>query len=94
MFKCHWYDKNLDNRDMYLLFVMTNTRWFEDDPYILVNTAKQVFYIDDPKVMSGWKVVQFIKHKNIWDLPNPQQNEDEYTGDDQNVHQEDSSKHT
>lgn len=75
LFKCHWYDTNPDKvnsliQDMYLLPVNTNTRWFDEDPYILANTAKQVFCMYDPKARGGWKVVQFILHINIWNLSN------------------------
>ncbi|CAL8993019.1 unnamed protein product [Prunus brigantina] len=32
--------------------------WYDDDPYILANMAKQIVYLDDLKAGSGWKVVQ------------------------------------
>ena len=28
--------------------------------------AKQVFYLDDPAMGEGWKVVQVMSHRNIW----------------------------
>ncbi|KAL6124803.1 hypothetical protein ACLB2K_077312 [Fragaria x ananassa] len=28
--------------------------------------AKQVFYLDDPAMSEGWKVVQVMSHRNIW----------------------------
>ncbi|KAB2635649.1 hypothetical protein D8674_026183 [Pyrus ussuriensis x Pyrus communis] len=71
---------------MYLLFVNKNTRWFESDPYILGNTVKLVLYLDDPKLKGGWKVVQFLIHRNIWNLP--AQDGDEDTNNDQDVHDE------
>ncbi|CAL9017711.1 unnamed protein product, partial [Prunus brigantina] len=41
-----------------LLSVNTNKTWYDDDPYILANMAKQIVYLDDPKAGHGWKVVQ------------------------------------
>ncbi|KAM1965036.1 hypothetical protein ACFX15_045434 [Malus domestica] len=30
--------------------------------------AKQIFYIDDPKAERGWKVVQKIEHRGVYDI--------------------------
>ncbi|KAM1304840.1 hypothetical protein ACFX1X_022574 [Malus domestica] len=30
--------------------------------------AKQIFYIDDPKAVRGWKVVQKIEHRGVYDI--------------------------
>ncbi|KAB2602169.1 hypothetical protein D8674_003174 [Pyrus ussuriensis x Pyrus communis] len=31
--------------------------------------AKQVFYLDDPKAGNGWKVVQKIDRRGLYDIP-------------------------
>ncbi|KAM0978832.1 hypothetical protein ACFX2C_014761 [Malus domestica] len=31
--------------------------------------AKQIFYINDPKVGKGWKVVRKIEHRGLYDIP-------------------------
>ncbi|KAL2542739.1 Uncharacterized protein Adt_03717 [Abeliophyllum distichum] len=31
--------------------------------------AKQVFYVNDPKAGGGWKVVQKMDHRNIYNIP-------------------------
>ncbi|KAL6225384.1 hypothetical protein ACLB2K_004234 [Fragaria x ananassa] len=49
-----------------LLSVNTNTSWYENDPFILATQAKQVFYLDDPKGVAGWKVVNVMSHRNIY----------------------------
>ncbi|KAL6178392.1 hypothetical protein ACLB2K_049910 [Fragaria x ananassa] len=30
--------------------------------------VKQVFYLDDPAMGEGWKVVQVMSHRNIWSV--------------------------
>ncbi|KAM1584933.1 hypothetical protein ACFX1Z_037859 [Malus domestica] len=40
-----------------LLSVNTTKTWYDDDLYILATMAKQIVYLDDPKVGRGWKVV-------------------------------------
>ena len=40
--------------------------WYENEPFILATMAKQVFYLDDPAMSEGWKVVQVMSHRNIW----------------------------
>ena len=42
---------------------------FAEEPVILVTQAQQVFYLDDPKNGSNWKVMQVIWNKRIWDMP-------------------------
>ncbi|KAM1948751.1 hypothetical protein ACFX15_008901 [Malus domestica] len=41
--------------------------------------AKQVFYINDPKVRRGWKFVQRIDHKGVYDIldSDPVDNDDD-----------------
>ncbi|CAL8084897.1 unnamed protein product [Prunus armeniaca] len=46
-----------------------NRTWYDDDPYILVNMATQIVYLDDPKAGSGWNVVQKMDHRNVYAIP-------------------------
>ncbi|KAB2607434.1 hypothetical protein D8674_007151 [Pyrus ussuriensis x Pyrus communis] len=56
-------------RDHGLLSVNTTTHWYDEDPYILATMAKQIFYLDDPKAGNGWKVVQKIERRGLYDIP-------------------------
>ncbi|KAA0053293.1 CACTA en-spm transposon protein [Cucumis melo var. makuwa] len=47
----------------------TSRFWYMEEPVILATQAHQVFYVDDPKNGSNWKVVQVIQNKRIWDVP-------------------------
>ncbi|CAL2277072.1 unnamed protein product [Prunus armeniaca] len=54
MFKCRWFDTNPNRQgsvkiDHGLLSVNINRTWYDDDPYILANMARQIVYLDDPK---------------------------------------------
>ncbi|CAN6578520.1 unnamed protein product [Malus baccata var. baccata] len=74
LFKCLWFDTNPHSRtsvkqDHGLLSVNTTKCWYNEDPYILATMAKQIFYLDDPKAGSGWKVVQKIDRRGLYDIP-------------------------
>nr|XP_028957468.1 uncharacterized protein LOC114824488 [Malus domestica] len=74
LFKCLWFDTNPHNRtsvkqDHGLLSVNTTRHWYDEDPYILATMAKQIFYLDDPKAGNGWKVVQKIDRRGLYDIP-------------------------
>lgn len=73
LFKCHWYNTNTKRKgiiyDFHLTSVNVNTQWYKDDPYVLPTQAHQVFYVDDPKLGLGWKVVHRFEHRHLWDVP-------------------------
>ncbi|XP_004289306.1 PREDICTED: uncharacterized protein LOC101300964 [Fragaria vesca subsp. vesca] len=67
LFKCKWFNTDPSRRrstilDRGLLSVDSNSVWYENEPFILVTMAKQVFYLDDPAMGEGWKVVQDSPH--------------------------------
>ncbi|CAN6552438.1 unnamed protein product [Malus baccata var. baccata] len=87
LFKCHWFNTDPSRRgsikrDYHLISVNTNTRWYDNDPYILATQAKQVFYVADPKVGTGWKVIQRIQHRNVWDIQEKGNSEGDSSDDD------------
>ncbi|XP_050107863.1 uncharacterized protein LOC126586944 [Malus sylvestris] len=95
LFKCHWFNTDPSRRgsikrDYHLISVNTNTRWYDNDPYILATQAKQVFYVADPKASTGWKVIQRIQRKNVWDIPEKGNSEGD-SSDDDVTYQENSS---
>ncbi|CAL8085665.1 unnamed protein product [Prunus armeniaca] len=74
MFKCRWFDTNPNRQgsvkiDHGLISVNINRTWYDDDPFILANMAKQIVYLDDPKAGSGWKVVQHMDQRNVYAIP-------------------------
>lgn len=87
VFKCRWFNTNPHRqgnvkRDYGVLLVDTTRTWYDNDPYILASMGKQVFYVDDPKAGRGWKVVQRIKHRNVYAILDWDPSSD---GDDINV---------
>lgn len=78
LFKCEWFNtqprffrkKKIHRilRDYHLTSLNTTNVWYKDDPYVLAKQAQQIFYLDDPKLGSGWKVIQKIQHRHVWDV--------------------------
>ncbi|CAL9006046.1 unnamed protein product [Prunus brigantina] len=74
MFKCRWFDTNPNRQgsvkiDHGFLSVNINRTWYDDDPYILANMARQIVYLDDPKAGSGWKVAQQMDQRIVYAIP-------------------------
>lgn len=72
VFKCRWFNTETENMrfDNGLTSIDTSTSWYENSPFCLAKTARQVFYIDDPKAgdnnSSHWKVVISVSHRGIY----------------------------
>ncbi|CAM8999586.1 unnamed protein product [Rhodiola kirilowii] len=71
VFDCTWFntdpkDRGSTKRDYGLLSVDTSTTWYEDWPYCIATTARQVFYLDDLKAGDNWKVVNVVSHRGIY----------------------------
>ncbi|CAM8951223.1 unnamed protein product [Rhodiola kirilowii] len=71
LFECIWFntdptDRGSTKRDYGLLSLDTSTSWYEDWPYCLATTARQVFYLDDLKAGEPWKVVNVVSHRGIY----------------------------
>jgi len=81
LFKCNWFDtdvkKNRFRYDLGFKLINTSRFWYKDDPYILATQAIQVFYIDDPKLRNNWKIVQIVQNKQVWDVPEVEELENE-----------------
>uniref|UniRef100_A0A2N9GAQ5 Transposase-associated domain-containing protein n=1 Tax=Fagus sylvatica TaxID=28930 RepID=A0A2N9GAQ5_FAGSY len=97
LFECDWWD--IGNRtgmqkDEHFTSVNTSRTWYESDPFILACQASQVFYLNDTKLGSSWKVVQNMSHRNIYDIPivpegeNEEDDEDNSVGENAHVQQE------
>ena len=44
---------------------------------ILATQAYQVFYLEDPKNGTNWKIVQVVQNKHVWDVPEGEDIENE-----------------
>nr|GLL25436.1 uncharacterized protein LOC109154451 [Ipomoea trifida] len=47
--------------------IKVSSFWYKNDPYVLASQAKQVFYLNDPKLGLNWRVVQQFQHRHIYD---------------------------
>ncbi|CAL2227430.1 unnamed protein product [Prunus armeniaca] len=66
MFKCRWFDTNPNRHgsvkiDHDLLSANINRTWYDNDPYILANMARQIVYLDDPKAGSSYVTDQRLE---------------------------------
>ncbi|CAM8882979.1 unnamed protein product [Rhodiola kirilowii] len=71
VFKCRWFNTDPTERgnvkiDHGLISVDTSTSWYEDIPFCVASTARQVFYIDDPKSGDNWKIVNTISQRGTY----------------------------
>ncbi|CAI9294838.1 unnamed protein product [Lactuca saligna] len=53
----------------HFISIDTTKKAYDEDPFVLANQAKQVFYINDPTRDSGWKIIERSTHRHLWDLP-------------------------
>lgn len=54
-------------KDKHFTSINTDALWYENEPYVLADQVKQVFYIDDNMVGDPLKVVQRVNHHHIWE---------------------------
>ncbi|XP_065875374.1 uncharacterized protein [Euphorbia lathyris] len=78
VFKCDWWDvsekRNGIRDDGKSGSVNFSRKWYVDQPFVL---ASQVFYIDDIKNGGYWKIVQRVQPRNLYNIPEIEQKEDE-----------------
>ncbi|KAL3626909.1 hypothetical protein CASFOL_029220 [Castilleja foliolosa] len=73
LFKCDWYDLGKKKRtglqkEGNIVSVRVDGKWYEEDSYILADQARQVFYINDPKLGTNWRVVIPVSHRHVYDV--------------------------
>ena len=55
--------------DYNIMSINISSQWYKDEPFILASQAEKVFYLDDLKDDSNWKVVYKVNHRHLWDFP-------------------------
>ncbi|CAH9105405.1 unnamed protein product [Cuscuta europaea] len=82
IFKCEWFDlgrkKAGIRKEGNITSIRITNKWYENDSYILADQARQVVYINDPKLGVDWRVVQPFQHRHIYDVPEQQNEEKNY----------------
>lgn len=95
LFQCDWFDTNPNKRriqrDYDLISINVSTTWYGSEPFVFATQASQVFYVDDYKLGSNWKVVQKVKQRNIWDVEEKVDEEDILDDSFTNAYQESDS---
>ena len=73
IFKWEWYEteerKKRVRTENHITSINIGSKWYRNEPFILANQAKQVYYLRDDKFGSNWKVVEKVYHRHLWDVP-------------------------
>jgi len=72
LFKCKWFDlrkKTGMRKDNNFTSICVKRFWYEQDSFVLATQAKQVFYIDDPKLGENWRIVLKFQDRHLYDVP-------------------------
>ncbi|XP_028060576.1 uncharacterized protein LOC114264176 [Camellia sinensis] len=72
LFQCEWFNSG-SSRTMrvepHFTTVDVTSRWYKDDSFVLPSQVEQVFYVNDTKLGTSWRVVEKFQHRGIWDVP-------------------------
>lgn len=74
LFKCDWWNVG-DNSGMHIdkdwkiISVNLSRKWYHDQPYVLANQVRQVYYLPDLKLGKNWHVVETFSPRNYYDVP-------------------------
>ncbi|KAG8372858.1 hypothetical protein BUALT_Bualt12G0110700 [Buddleja alternifolia] len=69
LFKCDWYEGRSVQKDKYGCTSINTTKpWKTNEPYVLASQAQQVFYVNDIKLGSDWKVVIEAQGRSSWSI--------------------------
>ena len=73
LFKYRWFDTNKNkkprmHKELGYKSINTSHFLFAEVPVILATQAHQVFYLEDPKNSTNWKIVQVLQNKRVWDV--------------------------
>ena len=92
IFECEWFDTNpkkkIIQRDYHLTSINVSNTWFKNDPFVLATQASQVFYLDDYKAGTNWKVAMKVTQRHIWDVIEKDNIEDIVDGNNDEAYQE------
>ena len=69
IFKFSWFDTNntAGKKDNHFTSIKTDSLWYENEPYVLGDQVKQVFYVEDNKAGGSQKIIQKVNHRHIWE---------------------------
>ena len=76
LFQCEWYNtgnktgrRRTIRTETHCTSINMQSRWYQNDPFILPSQAKQVFYLRDTKWGEPWHVVQCVQYRGVFDVP-------------------------
>ncbi|KAI8561154.1 hypothetical protein RHMOL_Rhmol04G0315500 [Rhododendron molle] len=72
LFECEWYNAGQRSRiynDECVTSIDVSRLWYKDDPFVLPSQVRQVFYVNDTSKGKNWRVVERVRHRGVWDVP-------------------------
>lgn len=72
LFECEWYNIGQRSRiynDECVTSIDVSRLWYKDDPFVLPSQVRQVFYVNDTSKGKNWRVVERVRHRGVWDVP-------------------------
>ncbi|KAF7134444.1 hypothetical protein RHSIM_Rhsim08G0138300 [Rhododendron simsii] len=72
LFECEWYNTGQRSRiynDECVTSIDVSRLWYKDDPFVLPSQVRQVFYVNDTSKGKNWRVVERVRHRGVWDVP-------------------------
>ena len=76
LFQCEWYNtgnktsrRRMIRIETHCTSINVQSRWYQNDPFILPSQAKQVFYLYDTKWGEPWHFVQCVQYGRVFDVP-------------------------
>lgn len=72
LFQCEWYNTGRKSRiyvDEHVSSVDVSRLWYKHDPFVLPSQVRQVFYVNDTNKGKNWRVVEWVRHRGVWDVP-------------------------
>ncbi|KAI8547733.1 hypothetical protein RHMOL_Rhmol07G0218700 [Rhododendron molle] len=72
LFECEWYNTGHKKRiytDGHVTSIDITRLWYKDDPFVLPRNVRQVFYVNDTSKGKNWRVVELVRHRGVWDIP-------------------------
>ena len=87
LFRCDWFNqvgKTVGLRvDKHFKSINVQSFWYKNDPFILADQSKKVFYLQDTSPQcKDWRVVQKFEHRNVYDVAETDEGSHEVHQDD------------
>ena len=93
LFKCDWWDVDHEGRGFQIdkynyTSINVTEKWNTNEPFVLASQIEQIFYVNDTKLGSNWKVMVKTQSRELYDVS---KHEDEVLSIDNEPYQQNES---